>query len=170
MPIYIYILFAINVGNPSAEGRLVTLVLILYIYIIYTLIHILSLYKSVITNKHRPITPIIYIYIYIYYSIIIIYVFRQSTISVYYNKAFIINYTSITVYVTLEDCLNPRILIRKVRYSNPWNFSKSGFRILLSRANLYYHYDVTNPATMTSMVLAMYNILSHPEPHRTPEL
>ena len=84
-----------NVCNPSAESRLDTVyVYIIYIYYIYIYIYILSLYKSVNTNKH-------YIYTYIY--IIIIYAFRQSTISVYYNKAFIINYTSITVYVTLEN-------------------------------------------------------------------
>ena len=94
---------------------------IYYIYILYIYIYILSLYKSVNMNKHRPITPIIYIYIYIY--IIIIYVFRQSTISVYYNKAFIINYTSITVYVTLGNCLNPRIPIRKVISSKVSEFS-----------------------------------------------
>ena len=131
MPIYIYIMYE-NVCNPSAEGRLATFMHILYIYYIiiisiYIYIYLLSLYKSVIKNKPWPITPIIYIYIYIY-IILIIYVFRQSTISVYYNKAFIINYTSITVYVTLENWLNPRISIRKViRSSNSRNFGNSGF-------------------------------------------
>ena len=64
-----YIIYK-NVGNPSAEGRLVTFMHILYIYIIYIHIYILSLYRSVNTSKLRPITPIICIYIYIYYNYI----------------------------------------------------------------------------------------------------
>ena len=128
----------------------------IYILYIYIYIYILSLYKSFHTNKLRPITPIIYRHTYIY--IIIIYAFRQLTIMFYYNKAFIIKYTSITVYVTLEDCLIPRISIRKVRDSNT-------VELLEVRIP-------DSPVTCESvlMVLAMYNILSHPEPQRTPEL
>ena len=118
---YIYIYIICNKCRQSVCRRSIgyTYAYIIYIYYIYTYIYILSLYKSVITNKHRPIIPII------------IYAFRQSTISVYYNKAFIINYTSNTpVYVTLRNCLNPRIPIRKVRGSNSLKlleFRISGF-------------------------------------------
>ena len=54
MPIYIYIyIICDNVGNPSAEGRWVALmhILYIYIYIIYIYIYILSLFKSV--NEHK---------------------------------------------------------------------------------------------------------------------
>ena len=77
---------------------------------------------------------------------------------IYYNKAFIINYTSITVYVTLEDCLIPRISIRKVRGSN-------SLELLEVRIP---DFPVTCESVL--MVLAMYFIMSHPEPPRTPEL
>ena len=58
MPIYIYIYIIYrNVGNPSAEGRLVTLMHILYIYIVYIHIYIYIIVVQVcqLDYKLRPI-------------------------------------------------------------------------------------------------------------------